>query len=987
MFRIFSSLIDSFFGEAKPETPPEAKTTPPSVQPKMHTGLANANPNAAKEELDDANEAEIACFGQIPHHNTDPDQSNRYPMRESPIPCAGINYVLRTQAELIQKIKVAVPLNEPDKDRFLFPVIRNIAAYVHLLPASNNYHHKGRGGLLRHSLEVGLYTVNMGRMHIFDQKADPEAKYRNKGRWFLACFIAGALHDIGKVLVSLTVCGQDGTPVWHPASSSLHDWIKENHLTRYYLTWRSASVDYSQHESAGAILFAQIVPQLTRQFLEEANSATLMNELYDALGGVKRKGALLTNLVTKADQLSTSRDLKLQNAASLVSNGVDMPIANVLLDVIVSLVEDGSWRINEYKSGCLPSALWETSAGTFIVWESAVQSVVNRLNQRNIQGIPRDSMIIAEKLSESGICRFAENAGDDRFWKISPITVAEADLSANGTKPIQEPAADAPAYAYKFFSALKVQIPGRLFEHTAAPEKVPTAVLGQPLADLLTLAWEDKLKRKVPDSGPAEDFGSPEEEAEADRIAQSQEIYDYFDEFGNPVISIPQPEIDAALETLSDKAPETIAPTNDPVVVPEKREAVAQPQAADIAKDIDLDVESSDFDPDSLDVDVVVKAYDEAEELDAELPEPEEIPDPDSQPESVAPSPVSAEAFAPSVFRETTNDKVMTVERQEVPAVAHASAATFAPSCAYGEPISGKQKETKAAIAPSPALPEEKSDKNRTENALQPTDFEEKTVKIAPEQFFPATPCPLVQEDEISISKVKVECTQPVVVEQPEETQPQNSVADFLPEAAQSKPKNKLMTVKPKTETKDKVKKAEEKLVESAGKVTEIPVSPKQNQPVEPNKGETKTFVSLPQKEPALEPSSEVKVETVKAASPSISNTSAAADSQPAEGNKYEAELKRSIEVAGRRFTVQTILERAARNLTVQMGAGGGKLAQHVTRRNGKVACPALSVQLFLDNLKIPFEVFADQCNRGAYGALTFNRALQSFEISENQLS
>lgn len=949
----------------------------------MHTGLANANPNAAKEELDDANEAEITCFGQIPHHNTDPDQSNRYPMRESPIPCAGINYVLRTQAELIQKIKVAVPLNEPDKDRFLFPVIRNIAAYVHLLPASNNYHHKGRGGLLRHSLEVGLYTVNMGRMHIFDQKADPEAKYRNKGRWFLACFIAGALHDIGKVLVSLTVCGQDGIPVWHPASSSLHDWIKDNHLTRYYLTWRSASVDYSQHESAGAILFAQIVPQLTRQFLEEANSATLMNELYDALGGVKRKGALLTNLVTKADQLSTSRDLKLQNAASLVSNGVDMPIANVLLDVIVSLVEDGSWRINEYKSGCLPSALWETSAGTFIVWESAVQSVVNRLNQRNIQGIPRDSMIIAEKLSESGICRFAENAGDDRFWKISPITVAEADLSANGTKPIQEPAADAPAYAYKFFSALKVQIPGRLFEHTAAPEKVPTAVLGQPLADLLTLAWEDKLKRKVPDSGPAEDFGSPEEEAEAVRIAQSQEIYDYFDEFGNPVISIPQPEIDAALETLSDKAPETIAPTNDPVVVPEKRETVAQPQAADT------------FDPDSLDVDVVIKEYDETEELDAELPiEPDDIaeanPESDSQPESILPSPVSAQAFAPSVFRETTNDKVMTVERQEVPAVAHASAATFAPSCAYGEPISGKQKETKAAIALSPALQEVKSDKNRTENALQPTDFEEKKTKIAPEQFFPVTPYPLVQEDEISISKVKVECTQPIVDVSLDEAQQENSVADFMPGTALREAKNKLMTVNPKTETKGKGNKAAAAVAESASKVTEIPVSPSQTQSVVAQPGsrqaEAKTSVSPEKKETAAPPSSDAKAESVKAALPSISNTSAAEVGQPTEVSKYESELKRSIEVAGRRFTVQTILERAARNLTVQMAADGGKLAQHVTRRNGKAACPALSVQLFLDNLKIPFEVFADQCNRGAYGALSFNRSLQSFEIPENQL-
>ena len=487
----------------------------------------------------------------------------------------------------------------------------------------------------------------------------------------------------------------------------------------------------------------------------------------------------------------------------------------------------------------------------------------------------------------------------------------------------------------------------------------------------------------MPDSGPAEDFGSPEEEAEAVRIAQSQEIYDYFDEFGNPVISIPQPEIDAALETLSDKAPETIAPTNDPVVVPEKLETVAQPQAADT------------FDPDSLDVDVVVKAYDETEEMDAELPnEPGDIaeanPESDSQSESILPSPVSAQAFAPSVFRETTNDKVMTVERREVPAVAHASAATFAPSCAYEEPISGKQKETKAAIALSPALQEVKSDKNRTENALQPTDFEEKKTKIAPEQFFPVTPCPLVQEDEISISKVKVECTQPIVDVSLDEAQQENSVADFMPGTALREAKNKLMTVNPKTETKGKGNKAAAAVAESASKVTEIPVSPSQTQSVVAQPGsrqaEAKTSVSPEKKETAAPPSSDAKAESVKAALPSISNTSAAEVGQPTEVSKYESELKRSIEVAGRRFTVQTILERAARNLTVQMAADGGKLAQHVTRRNGKAACPALSVQLFLDNLKIPFEVFADQCNRGAYGALSFNRSLQSFEIPENQL-
>lgn len=63
------------------------------------------------------------------------------------------------------------------------------------------------------------------------------------------------------------------------------------------------------------------------------------------------------------------------------------------------------------------------------------------------------------------------------------------------------------------------------------------------------------------------------------------------------------------------------------------------------------------------------------------------------------------------------------------------------------------------------------------------------------------------------------------------------------------------------------------------------------------------------------------------------------------------------------------------------MNAGGGKLAQHVENRNGKLLCPALSVQMFFDQLQIPFDVFAEGCRVGLYGALTFNRSIQSFEL------
>jgi conjugal transfer pilus assembly protein TraI len=32
-----------------------------------------------------------------------------------------------------------------------------LAAFVHLLPASQAHHHRGAGGMLRHSLEVALF--------------------------------------------------------------------------------------------------------------------------------------------------------------------------------------------------------------------------------------------------------------------------------------------------------------------------------------------------------------------------------------------------------------------------------------------------------------------------------------------------------------------------------------------------------------------------------------------------------------------------------------------------------------------------------------------------------------------------------------------------------------------------------------------------------------------------------------------------------------
>lgn len=960
MLRIFSFFTDALFGDNTQEQAHGDVEPKASITPKMHTGLANANPNAPREEnADHQSEAEITCFGQIPHHNTDPDQSNRYPMRESPIPCASINYVLRTQAELIQKIKVAVPLNEDDKDRLLFPIIRNVAGYVHLLPASSNYHHKGRGGLLRHSLEVGLYTVNMGRMHIFDQKADPEAKYRNKGRWFLACFIAGVLHDIGKVLVSLTVCGDNGSPIWHPASAPLYDWIKFNNLERYYLSWKSASVDYSQHETAGAILFAQIVPQETRKFLEEANSSVLMNELYDALGGVRRTGALISNLVVKADQLSTSKDLKQQNSASLVSHGVDMPVANVLLDIIVSLIEDGTWKINRYQSGCLPSALWETTAGTFIIWESAVNEIISRLNERNIQGIPRNPTVLAEKLCESGICSFSDvdDAGD-RFWKISPITVAVEDLTANGTQPISVPEDEAAPYSYKFFAALRVQMPTRLYEHTAAPARVLTAVLGRPLTEFAAIEWENTINRKVPDSGPSTEIADSAEEAEADRVAQTQKSYDYFDEYGNPVISITELDIEEALNEL-DLAEDSQVPAAEvppTVEIPQKKEDSDKKTTSATAEDLPApdNAESASVDDsapstaNALSVDEFMPSQpsrtngfappqpasdgafgQEASRTNSSKDRSDEMAQPADAVEAASDTErglICAQDFAPRAFKESRPDQNLKQPEKPRAQAAPPSSTNFSPkNSEFGEKKAKKEAAGIEDFAPRSS----RIFGEKTEAEMG------KAAKIAPVQFASEPACSVVSEESNSLS----------VNREPSVENANCKLVTFNDEASAGCEHSA-------SARDDGVDESSEGKPSSANSsATEAPEA--EHEPSKANNSESKQ---------------------AKPTAPELPDA-------PLGGHKYRKELERTLKVAGKTFTVRTICERAAKHLISQMNAGGGKLAQHVENRNGKLLCPALSVQMFFDQLQIPFDVFAEGCRVGLYGALTFNRSIQSFEL------
>ena len=374
---------------------------------------------------------QVFSFADVAHTEEIKLDDNTYPTREAPVPVVSVDDVIKSQGRLIQSIKRSIPLSSDECDELLFPVIYNLAKLVHLIPASSFYHHKGRGGLFRHSLEVGLYSINIAKTHIFGNGQSAEENFKNTGRWYLACCLAGLLHDVGKVLTSVTVTGKEGQTVWHPLSESIVQWAEREGIASYNIAWNAKADMYELHMKATPLFFWNLVGLPTRKYLEEANSLMLMSELVKALSGETDSQMLIPNLVKKADARSTQLEIEYQNK-SKVNPGVDTPICSIIEGIITTIIEENHWVANQFSSeGKLLSPLLVTSLGVFLVWKMAYLDIVKELDKRGIGSVPRNADILAEKLCEGGLCEFNKTEEVNRFiWKVVPAA------SISGVDPL-----------------------------------------------------------------------------------------------------------------------------------------------------------------------------------------------------------------------------------------------------------------------------------------------------------------------------------------------------------------------------------------------------------------------------------------------------------------------------------------------------------------------------------------------------------------------
>lgn len=422
----------------------------------------------------------ITNFSDLPSENL-PLTDSVYPPADAPMSAISAEDVMRTQAALIRELMTAVSMIDEEKNKFLFPVIKNLAAFVHLLPASQSHHHNGRGGLFRHSLETALFAVNIAKNRILEVNANPVDIYHNKSRWYLAIAIAGLLHDAGKCLTDITVTSLGGTSTWLPTVEPLSSWLKKNEIKDFFCSWNLNRIN-KQHECAGSIVYSLLVPVETRQYLEESHSTKLKNELYESLAGIKREGAEIASTIIKADSASTKKDISRQLREGF-HPGVNAPIVVWLEKIMQQLVDKKVWKTN-----VVDSPLWVTEKGIFLVWHRATKDIERAVNEGNFPSIPRDSKIWQDKLQESSLVEnrvIEEKDGDVPVqltnWRILPLPELEYDHKNKNENTASN--------NLNFLTAMKLADDTLLFANGGKPAPVTVFIEGDSLTPEEESLW------------------------------------------------------------------------------------------------------------------------------------------------------------------------------------------------------------------------------------------------------------------------------------------------------------------------------------------------------------------------------------------------------------------------------------------------------------------------------------------------------------------
>lgn len=415
------------------------------------------------EILDDA----CPKFSEIPTEAETDKIDAAWPPAPHPVEALSVHDLFRANGKLIRDLCYATTLSEEESEKFLLPVITNLARIVHLTPASEYDHHQGYGGLFTHSLEVAYYAANDAKTTIFDRSASPKDLYMNKRRWILTAVLAALAHDIGKPFTDMEITAPNGQH-W-VQDEPIVDWLRKNGIKSYYISFRPGR-EHNAHKSASLANSGMLIPKETFTFLGLTGyGEQMLKEFRNALLEGK-EGGLIGKILDNADGLSRRVDQLRQRKIRPEFKNVAHPQGDQLLKAIRVLIQHAFWTTNRDRD----SRVFNTKQGCYIVWsEDVVAQARAQALDMGFESLPSDMLRLATVLVDAGAAiRNSDEVSNTHnvFWRVTPIVLGNMQVDC-----------------------IRLADPQLIFDATP-PAAIEAIVEGLAVDDVTKKAWIDRWK-------------------------------------------------------------------------------------------------------------------------------------------------------------------------------------------------------------------------------------------------------------------------------------------------------------------------------------------------------------------------------------------------------------------------------------------------------------------------------------------------------------
>ena len=368
-----------------------------------------------------------------------------YPQKIKGVPVFDIESVMKHYHKEIKQLRNYVPIGDHQKasdGRDLFTtmyldVLYRFAEYIHLIPASEDHHHRGPGGLLIHSIQTAQLALTYAETKKYKKSGFVDIDKEMAIRARYATWVAGLMHDTGKILRDLHIDAVEqidakgktvpakGVATWAPHLQTMIEWAKANNVATY-------AVSYVRHRKHNAhnIDSSHLLPYIlgrgdAMKYLVEAPGENLYSEVCKVLTGID-SDSYLSRAVKEGDAHSTMKDMSVYH--DIMTGVKNMSVGSRV--VVLMKMSKATWNWNTPGGEG-----WIIGGNTYMRWPNAIQSIIKESIKQNL-AVPHDAMALVNLMENHGLIKRHDEK--HRAIKFTKGQFSEEDVAevADGKKTV-----------------------------------------------------------------------------------------------------------------------------------------------------------------------------------------------------------------------------------------------------------------------------------------------------------------------------------------------------------------------------------------------------------------------------------------------------------------------------------------------------------------------------------------------------------------------